>query len=110
LPQLTALFADHQYLAKRHIISNAIGRNYNPNWIPWTFTLKPGDKLILASDGIETLHPKTVFQILLEGHPLHQLPKIFFERVMEANQKWQTTAAAIFTKPDNFTVVVYEHQ
>lgn len=109
LEQLTELFADNNYLARRHIISNAIGKNYDSSWSPWSFELKSGDVLVLASDGIETLHPREV-QALIHSHQnSQQLAKKIFDQIIQANLKWQTAPAPIYTKPDNVTVVVYKH-
>jgi len=107
--QLSELFADNNYLARRHIISNAIGRNYDASWEPWTFEMKSGDVLVLASDGIETLHPRTVQKLIQEHGEPATLAEKLFEQVIQANLKWQTASAPIYTKPDNVTIVVYRH-
>jgi serine/threonine protein phosphatase PrpC len=107
--QLSSLFADNNYLARRHIISNAIGRNYDSTWEPWHFELKSGDVLVLASDGIETLHPREVQRLIRSYPDSNQLMKMLFESIIQANLKWQTPPAPIYTKPDNATVVVYRH-
>lgn len=110
LQQLTNLFANEKYLAHRHIITNAIGRNYDNSWRPWVFELKQGDILILASDGLETLHPKNVLPLLLNANdPVHQLEEIY-AAVIRANLAWQTPGAPVYTKPDNISVVLYHHR
>ncbi|PIE88977.1 MAG: hypothetical protein CR997_13345 [Acidobacteria bacterium] len=110
LDQLSDLFADNNYLASRHIISNAIGKNYDPDWKPWSFEMKPGDVLVLASDGIETLHPQEVHRMIQTHADPRELVDALFKEIIQANMKWQTPSAPIYTKPDNATVVVYQHK
>jgi len=107
--QLSELFADNNYLARRHIISNAIGKNYDASWKPWSFEMKEGDVLVLASDGIETLHPKEVQGLIKTHSDSRELADKLFDSIIQANLKWQTPPAPIYTKPDNVSVVVYRH-
>ena len=109
LDQLRRMFSDEQYLAQRHIISNAVGRNYDENWLPSYVNLKPGDIVILASDGLETLHPEEVQKIASEETDLRKMLNILYVRSMEANLKWNTVGAPLYTKPDNISMVLYRH-
>ena len=110
LQQLTNLFANEKYLAHRHIITNAIGRNYDGSWNPWVFELKENDTLILASDGLETLHPKNVVPLVVNANdPVQQLEEIY-ANVIKANLAWQTPGAPVYTKPDNISVILYHHR
>jgi len=109
LDQLNRLFADEQYLAQRHIISNAVGRNYDPYWNPITMELVPGDVLILASDGLETLHPEDIRRIVLKNKsPMEAVDELYHASI-EANLKWNTVASPIYTKPDNISIILYQH-
>lgn len=107
--RLSRMFADEHYLAQRHIISNAVGRNYDPHWSPTNLTLKKGDLIILASDGLETLHPKDVQEMANKEKDLSVLLKSFYDRVIEANLRWNTVGSPIYTKPDNVSIVLYRH-
>lgn len=109
MPQLDRMFADEQYLAQRHIISNAVGKNYDPYWVSTFLTLKPGDTLILASDGLETLHPREVESLANAEKELSTLLDVLYQRVIEANLKWNTLGAPMFTKPDNISILLYRH-
>lgn len=108
--QLRKMFGDEQYLAQRHIISNAVGRNYDPYWVPTYLDLEDGDLLILASDGLETLHPDDLFRLFNEETDLEPLLHRMYDAVIEANLKWNTPAAPIYTKPDNISMVLYRHK
>ena len=110
LEQLDKLFADENYLAQRHIISNAVGRNYDPDWLPSYLTLKPGDTIVLASDGLETLHPVEVQDILNRNVSIKETADHFYRRVIEANLRWNTVGSPIYTKPDNISLVIYRHE
>ncbi len=109
MPQLDRMFADEQYLAQRHIISNAVGKNYDPYWVSTFLTLKAGDMLILASDGLETLHPREVESLANTEKELPDLLDTLYQRVIEANLKWNTLGAPMFTKPDNISILLYRH-
>jgi len=109
LDQLNRLFADEQYLAQRHIISNAVGRNYDPYWNPISLELKAGDLLILASDGLETLHPADIKRIVVKSPDPQEALEELYHTAIEANLKWNTVASPIYTKPDNISLVIYRH-
>ena len=109
MDQLDKLFADEQYLAQRHIISNAIGRNYDPYWQPTALTLEKDDLIILASDGLETLHPKDVQSIVGEDDKLEDTLEKLYDQVIDANLKWNTVGAPLYTKPDNISIILYRH-
>lgn len=110
MPQLDRLFADEQYLAQRHIISNAVGKNYDPYWVSTYLTLKPGDMLILASDGLETLHPREIETLANSEKDLSKLLDQLYKRAIDANLKWNTLGAPIYTKPDNVSIMLYRHE
>lgn len=110
LDALSKMFADEHYLAQRHIISNAVGRNYDPYWVPTDLDLEKGDIILLASDGLETLHPKDLADILEKGGPLKKMLTTLYDRALEANQKWNTVGAPIYTKPDNISICLYRHE
>ncbi len=107
MSQLNHLFADEQYLAQRHIISNAVGRNYDPYWNPTSFELAAGDLVILASDGLETLHPREILELALREPDLKQLLHKLYQKAIDANMKWNTPTAPIYTKPDNISLILY---
>ncbi|MCB1042988.1 MAG: protein phosphatase 2C domain-containing protein [Acidobacteria bacterium] len=109
LRQMTDLFANEKYLSQRHIINNAVGRNYDSDWQAQDFALRSGDVLVLASDGLETLHPKTVLELLSSSLPSKQKLNELYQEVIRANLNWQTPGSPIYTKPDNVTLVVYQH-
>lgn len=109
MAQLERMFADEQYLAQRHIISNAVGKNYDPYWVSTYLTLKQGDMLILASDGLETLHPREVENLVNGEKDLSTLLEVLHNRVIETNLKWNTLGAPIYTKPDNISILLYHH-
>jgi len=109
LSQLNHLFADEQYLAQRHIISNAVGRNYDPYWNPTTVELQPGDQIILASDGLETLHPRDILDLASREEDQNQLLNKLYQKAIDANMRWNTPTAPIYTKPDNISAVLYRH-
>lgn len=109
MAQLDRMFADEQYLSQRHIISNAVGKNYDPYWVSTFLTLKAGDILILASDGLETLHPREVESLANTEKELPELLDVLYQRVIEANLKWNTLGAPMFTKPDNISILLYRH-
>ncbi|CAM2066492.1 PPM-type phosphatase domain-containing protein [Sulfidibacter corallicola] len=109
LDQLKKQFSDEQYLAQRHIISNAIGRNYDPYWMPTFLTLKKGDALILASDGLETLHPCDIKDVVDSTNDDRALLNALYNRCIEANLKWNTTGSPLYTKPDNISILFYRH-
>ena len=81
LNQLNRLFSDETYLSQRHIISNAVGRNYDPYWAPTFLTLQKDDLLILASDGLETLHPQDILTVANRKKPLKTLLDDLYTRV-----------------------------
>lgn len=110
LTQLNRLFSDETYLSQRHIISNAVGRNYDAYWAPTFLTLQKDDLLILASDGLETLHPQDILSIANRKKPLKTLLDDLYSRAIDANLKWNTLGSPIYTKPDNITVVLYRHE
>lgn len=109
MEQLEALFADEHYLAQRHIIANAVGRNYDPYWVSTFLDLEPGDTIILASDGLETLHPRDVLEMVNEEQDLKVLLSKLYKRAVDANLKWNTLGSPIYTKPDNISIVLYRH-
>lgn len=109
LRQLTDLFANEKYLSQRHIINNAIGRNYDGEWEPWKFELREGDLLLLASDGLETLHPKKVLEFLDQDTDPETKLKDLYQEVIRANLNWQTPGSPIYTKPDNVSMIIYQH-
>lgn len=109
LGQLRKMFADEQYLAQRHIISNAVGRNYDDNWTPTYLNLQKGDTIILASDGLETLHPETVQDIVVGETDREKSLNQLYRSCMDANLRWNTVGAPIYTKPDNVSIVIYQH-
>ncbi len=109
LRQLSDLFANEKYLSQRHIINNAIGRNYDSDWEPWKFDLMPGDILVLASDGLETLHPKTVLELVSSSSGMEQKLTEMYQEVLRANLSWQTPGSPIYTKPDNISMIIYQH-
>lgn len=109
LEQLNRLFADEQYLSQRHIISNAVGRNYDPYWNPISLELEPGDLLILASDGLETLHPVDIRRIVAKERSCRDALEELYQTAIEANLKWNTVASPIYTKPDNISMIIYRH-
>ncbi len=110
MDRLNQLFADEQYLAQRHIISNAVGRNYDPYWAPAYLKLEKGDLLLLASDGLETLHPNEVRDLVTRKDNLREVLDDLYDRVIESNYKWNTPNAPIFTKPDNISILLYRHE
>ena len=110
MDRLKRMFADEQYLAQRHIISNAIGRNYDQAWSPTYVTLAKGDLLILASDGLETLHPKEVQDIANKDTDLQITLENLYQRVIESNLRWSTVGSPIYTKPDNISIILYRHE
>jgi serine/threonine protein phosphatase PrpC len=110
MPQLERLFADEQYLAQRHIISNAVGKNYDPYWVSTYLTLRKGDLLIVASDGLETLHPRDVEAMANNEENLETLLDMLYKKVIEANLKWNTVGSPIYTKPDNISILLYRHE
>ncbi len=110
LDKLQKLFADEQYLAQRHIISNAIGRNYDPYWMPAFLTLKKDDVLVLASDGLETLHPNDIFEVFQEFDDDREVLNALYNRCIEANLKWNTSGSPLYTKPDNISIILYRHK
>ncbi len=110
LARLKKLFADEHYLAQRHIISNAVGRNYDPYWSPTYLTLKKGDIIVLASDGLETLHPQEVQDILIEDPDTRRALAHLYQRAIDANLKWNTVGSPIYTKPDNISILLYRHE
>lgn len=107
---LTKMFADEQYLAQRHIISNAIGRNYDPYWKATELMLEKGDLIILASDGLETLHPRDVRDIVDEDPDLEVTLEKLYDQAIDANLKWNTVGAPLHTKPDNISIILYRHK
>lgn len=110
LSELSNLFSNEKYLAQRHIISNAIGRNYDDSWSPRIIDLASGDLLVLASDGLETLHPKDLRRILMDEKDLPLLLDRLYDAVIRANLRWQTPGCPLYTKPDNISIVLYRHQ
>ena len=110
MAQLKKLFSDEHYLAQRHIISNAVGKNYDPYWVPTFLTLKKGDILVLASDGLETLHPQDIHEQVQKEPDLKNLLRKLYKKVIDANLKWNTVGAPIYTKPDNVSIVLYRHE
>lgn len=110
MERLNNLFADEQYLAQRHIISNAVGRNYDPYWAPAYLKLEKGDLLLLASDGLETLHPNEVRDIVTRESDIKEILNDLYDRVIESNYKWNTPNAPIYTKPDNISILLYRHE
>lgn len=109
LEALNRLFADEQYLAQRHIISNAVGRNYDPYWNPISLELEKDDILILASDGLETLHPEDIRRVIAHDPTPHVAIEALYHMAIEANLKWNTVASPIYTKPDNISLIIYQH-
>ena len=110
MEELNKLFADEQYLAQRHIISNAVGKNYDPYWSSSQLTLEKGDLLILASDGLETLHPQDIQKTVQNEPNLKTLLSKLYKKTTEANLKWNTLGSPIYTKPDNISIVLYRHE
>jgi len=110
MDRLEQLFADEHYLAQRHIIANAVGKNYDPYWVSTHLTLEPGDLIILASDGLETLHPRDIEELAgKESEPKILLSRLY-KRSIEANLKWNTLGSPIYTKPDNISIVIYRYE
>ncbi|MCB1050624.1 MAG: hypothetical protein H6510_06810 [Acidobacteria bacterium] len=109
LKQLTDLFANEKYLAQRHIIANAIGRSYDTHWEPTEIELEKGDLLIVASDGLETLHPKVLLELLQREQELEPLFNLLYEKVLQTNLAWQTPGSPMYTKPDNISIMLYRH-
>lgn len=107
--QLTDLFANEKYLAQRHIISNAIGRSYDPHWEATEMELEKGDLLIVASDGLETIHPKVLSEMLEQESELETLFGLLYEKVIQTNLAWQTPGSPMYTKPDNISILLYRH-
>ena len=107
--ELSDLFSDEQYLAQRHIISNAVGKNYDPYWVSTFLDLEKDDLLILASDGLETLHPRELEKVLIEESDCKALLSRLYRRATEANLKWNTLGAPLYTKPDNISIILYRH-
>jgi len=110
IEDLDRLFADEHYLAQRHIIANAVGKNYDPYWVSTYITLEPGDLLILASDGLETLHPRDIEELAASEHETKVLLSRLYKRAVEANLKWNTLGSPIYTKPDNISIVIYRYE
>ena len=110
LDDLNKLFSDDRYLAQRHIISNAVGRNYDPYWPTTRLNLEKDDLLILASDGLETLHPRDVLEIVESDRDIKVILDRLYERVIETNLKWNTMGAPPYTKPDNISIILYRHE
>jgi len=73
-------------------------------------TLKKDDILILASDGLETLHPREVESMANTEKDLSKLLDQLYKRVIDANLKWNTLGAPIYTKPDNISIMLYRHE
>ena len=109
LAQLKKLFADEHYLAQRHIIANAVGRNYDPYWEPVVLELKAGDMILVASDGLETLHPQELLETVNGEKDLPALLDTLYQRVIDASLKWNTVGSPIYTKPDNISMILYHH-
>ncbi|MDJ0837315.1 MAG: protein phosphatase 2C domain-containing protein [Acidobacteriota bacterium] len=109
MEQLSKLFADEHYLAQRHIIANAVGKNYDPYWVSTYLTLEPGDLLILASDGLETLHPQDIEELAGREKETKVLLSRLYKRSIEANLKWNTLGSPIYTKPDNISIIIYRY-
>ena len=109
LEQLKRMFADEQYLSQRHIITNAIGANYDPYWVPAYLTLEKGDMLILASDGLETLHPQEILNLIQEEKAHKSLLGVLYKKVIESGFNWNTAGAPSYTKPDNISIILYQH-
>ena len=110
MDNLDQLFADEHYLAQRHIIANAVGKSYDPYWVSTHLTLEPGDLLILASDGLETLHPKDIQELASKETEIKILLSRLYKRAVEANLKWNTLGSPIYTKPDNISIVIYRQE
>jgi len=109
MEQLTKMFADEHYLAQRHIIANAVGKNYDPYWVSTYLTLEPDDLLIVASDGLETLHPQDIEEMVAKERDTKVLLSRLYKRATEANLKWNTLGSPIYTKPDNMSIVIYRY-
>lgn len=106
---LRKMFADEQYLAQRHIISNAVGRNYDDNWTPTYLNLQKDDVIILASDGLETLHPEAVQDVVANEANIENALNRLYRLCLDVNLRWNTVGAPIYTKPDNISIVLYKH-
>jgi serine/threonine protein phosphatase PrpC len=72
-------------------------------------TLQSGDLLILASDGLETLHPRDVEKAAKETQDTKELLQELYELVLKANLKWNTLGSPLYTKPDNISIILYRH-
>jgi len=109
MEDLCDLFSDEQYLAQRHIISNAVGKNYDPYWVSTYLDLEKDDLLLLASDGLETLHPRDIEKAMSEETDDKVLLSKLYRKATEANLKWNTLGAPLYTKPDNISITLYRH-
>jgi hypothetical protein len=71
--------------------------------------LQTGDLLIVASDGLETIHPKVLSEFLEQESELEALFALLYEKVIQTNLAWQTPGSPMYTKPDNISILLYRH-